>query len=45
MVQGRKMTNYGPDEILFFNTSPERPISKLSENQKINDIGPTEQKF
>ncbi len=41
MVQGRKMTNYGPNEILDFNTSFERSFSKLSENQKIIDIGST----
>ncbi len=30
---------------LIFNTSSERPISKLSENHKINVIGPTELKL
>ncbi len=35
------MTNYGPNEILDFNTSFERSFSKLSENQKIIDIGST----
>ncbi len=35
MVQGRKMTNYGPDEILDLITSFERSPSKLSENHKI----------
>ncbi len=39
MVQGRKSTNYGPDENLDRNTSFERSISKLSENHKIFDIG------
>ena len=41
MVQGRKMTNYGPSEILDLNTSFERYLSKLSENQKIFDIRST----
>ncbi len=41
MVQGRKITNYGPDENLDRNTSFERSISKLSENHKIFDIGAT----
>ncbi len=31
--------------LLIFNTSSERPISKLSENHKINVIGPTELKL
>ncbi len=35
------MTNEGPDKILDFNTSFERSVSKLSENPKIFDIGPT----
>ncbi len=35
------MTNYGPDEILNFNTSFARSVSKLSENNKIFDIGST----
>ncbi len=39
------MTNLGPDENLCFNTSCERPLSKLSENHKINVIGPTELKL
>ena len=39
MVQGRKMTNNGPSEILDFNTSFERCLSKLSENQKIFEFG------
>ena len=39
------MANYGPDKILDFNTSSERPFSKLSENHKINVIGPTKLKF
>ncbi len=29
----------------YFNTSSERPLSKLSENHKINVIGPTELKL
>ena len=29
----------------FFNISSERPLSKLSENHKINIIGPTELKL
>ncbi len=41
MVQGRKMTNYGPNQILDLNTSFERSLSKLSENHKIFDIGST----
>ncbi len=41
MVQGQKMTNYGPNEILNLNTSFERSLSKLSENQKIVEIGST----
>ncbi len=45
MVQGRNMTNYDPNEILDLNTSFERYFSKLPENQKINDIGPTELKL
>ncbi len=36
--KGEKMTNYGPEEILDLNTSFERPLSKLSENHKINVI-------
>ncbi len=39
------MTNLVPDEILCFNTSFERSLSKLSENHKINVIGPTELKL
>ncbi len=39
MVQGRKMTNYGPNQIRDFNTSFKRSLSKLSENQKIVEIG------
>ncbi len=35
------MTNYGPDEILDWNTPFERYFSKLSENSKIFDIGST----
>ncbi len=34
MVQGRKMTNYGPDENLDLDTSFERSLSKLLENPK-----------
>ncbi len=45
MVQGRKMPNYGPNEILDLNTSFERSLSKLSENHNIFDIGPTEFKL
>ncbi len=41
MVQGRKMPNKGPDEILDFYTSFERSLYKLSENQKNFDIGST----
>ncbi len=41
MVQGRKITNYGPKAILDFNTSFEMSLSKLSDNQKISDIGST----
>ncbi len=41
MVQGRKMTNYGPDKILDLNTSFERFLSELSENHKIFVIGST----
>ncbi len=41
MVQGRKIKNYGPNEILDFNTSFERSLSKLSENHNIFDIGST----
>ncbi len=41
MVQGRKMANYDPYQILDFNTSLERYLSKLSENPKIFDMGPT----
>ena len=39
------MTNYGPKEILDLNTSFERPLSKLSENHKINAIGQMELKL
>ena len=45
MGHGQKMTNYGPDKNLDFNTKSEKPISKLSENHKNNVIGPTEQKL
>ncbi len=45
MVQGRKMTNYGPSEIFDFNKSSENPLSKLLENHKINVIGPTKLKL
>ncbi len=45
MVQGRKMTNYGPKEIFDFNTSFERSLSKLSENHKNFDFGSTEFKL
>ena len=41
MVQSRKMTNYGPKQILDLNISFERSLSELSENQKIFDIGST----
>ncbi len=33
------MPNYGPDQILDLSTSFERSLSKLSENQKIVEIG------
>ncbi len=33
------------NRLLIFNTSSERPFSKLSENHKINVIGPTERKL
>ncbi len=36
-----KMANYDPYKILDFNTLSERSLSKLSENPKIFDIGPT----
>ena len=39
MVQGRKMTNYSPNESLDLNTSFERYFSRLLENHKIIDIG------
>ena len=39
------MTNYGPNRIRDSNTSFERSLSKLSENQKINEIGSSEQKL
>ena len=39
MVQGRKMTNYDPNQILDLNTSFESYLFKLSENQKIVEIG------
>ncbi len=45
MVQGRKMTNYGPNQILDLNTSFERSLSKLSENHKIFEIGSSELKL
>ena len=45
MVRGRKMKNHGPDELLDWNTSFEKSLSKLSENHKINVIGPTELKL
>ncbi len=45
MVQGRKMINYGPNQIRDFNTSFERPLSKLSENHKIFEIGSSELKL
>ena len=35
MVQGQKMTNYGPNKMLDLNTSYERYLSKLSENHKM----------
>ncbi len=35
------MTNYGLDKIFDLNTSFERSLSKISENQKIFDIGST----
>ena len=35
------MTNYGPNQILDFNTSFERSLSKLSENNKNFEIGST----
>ena len=41
MVEGRKMTNDGPDEIWGLNTSFERSLSKLSENPTSFDIGST----
>ncbi len=42
MVQGRECQIRGPNKILDFNTSSERPLSKLSENHV---IGPTELKL
>ncbi len=33
------------NRLIFLNTSSERPLSKLSENHKINVIGPTELKL
>ncbi len=39
MVRGRKMTNYGPNEILDWNTSFERSLSKLSEKHNNFEIG------
>ena len=44
MVQGRKMTNYGPDKMLDLNTSFERYLSKLSDNKNF-DIGSSELKL
>ena len=45
MVQRRKMSNYGPNQIRDFNTSFERSLSKLSENYKIIEIGSSELKL
>ncbi len=45
MVQGRKMTNYGPNKMLDLNTSFERYLSKLSEYNKNVDIGSSELKL
>ena len=42
MVQGGKMTNYGPNQIRDLMTSFERSFSKRSENLKINEIGSPE---
>ena len=39
------MTNYGPNQIMDFNTSFERYLSKLSENNKIFEIGSSELKL
>ncbi len=39
------MSKTGPKIDFDFNTSSERPLSKLSENHKINVIGPTELKL
>ncbi len=39
MIQSRKMTNYSPEQILDLNTSFERSLAELSENQKKFDIG------
>ena len=41
MVQGHKMTNHCPKEMLDLNTSFERSRSKLSENHENVDIGST----
>ncbi len=41
MIQGQKITNQAPDEILDLNTPFERSLSKLSENPKNVDIGST----
>ena len=41
MVQGRKITNYGPNQIWDLNTPFERSLSKLSENLKKFDFGST----
>ncbi len=45
MVQGRKMTNYDPNEIFDLIISFERYFSKLSENHNIFEIGSTEFKL
>ncbi len=45
MVQGRKMTNYGPNQIRDLMISFERSLSKRSENPKINEIGSSKQKL
>ena len=45
MVQGRKMRNYGPNQILDLNTSFERYFYKLSENHKIFEIRSTVRKL
>ncbi len=41
MVQGRKITNYDPYQILDLNTYFKKYLFKLSENSKISEIGST----